>query len=232
MTVLGAEWYMPQVQPADEDLTVREPSLQELQYEQLIATVNALREALLSLPAPVVQVSDPDLTAVVNAVNGLRPSATADEIGEAIVARLSGDERGQMEPVLAKLVKSLDTLDFRLRGLGSAGGRGGGMPGSVDITDRGGRNLGTVTIGNPSQIGTRGLTERMFAKAPLDGYSLWFDTADASFIYIAESVQGSAGTDAVFQGIRVQKDASGNPLGEVQQATGFAWNSRGAASWA
>lgn len=80
---------------------------------------------------------------------------------------------------------------------------------------------------------TRGLVERMFVKAPQTGYNLWFDTADATYIYIAEApIAANPATDTTYQGIRVTKDASGNPFGEVQQATGFAWNNRAAAGWA
>lgn len=82
------------------------------------------------------------------------------------------------------------------------------------------------------QVEGRTLTERMFARAPQTGWSIWLDTADATNIYIAEAVSAeTAGTATTFQGIRVQKDALGNPLGKVQVATGFAWNSRGAAAW-
>lgn len=79
----------------------------------------------------------------------------------------------------------------------------------------------------------RGMVERMFAKAPQSGYNMWFDTADATYIYIAEApVAANPASDATYQGIRVTKDANGNPLGEVQQATAFVWNNRSAASWA
>lgn len=79
----------------------------------------------------------------------------------------------------------------------------------------------------------RVLTERMFARAPQAGWSVWLDTADPTYIYIAEAVSTeTAGTATTFQGIRVQKDASGNPLGKVQIATAFAWNSRSTAAWA
>lgn len=77
----------------------------------------------------------------------------------------------------------------------------------------------------------RTLTERMFARAPQLGWSLWLDTADLTYIYIAEAVSSASGTTATFQGIRVTKDATGAPLGKVQVATGFAWNDRAAATW-
>lgn len=108
-----------------EDDTEREVSLDDLRYEHLMATVDALRTALIEMPAPVVNVSEPDLSAVVNAVNGLRPGATAEEIGEAIVTRLGGVERPQVDETLAKLTEALERLDFRLKGIGSSSGGGG-----------------------------------------------------------------------------------------------------------
>lgn len=75
------------------------------------------------------------------------------------------------------------------------------------------------------------LTARMFQRAPAEGYSLWLDTADATYIYIAEAPTAATGSQTTFRGIRVTKDASGNPLGKVEQADGFAWDSRGIAGW-
>lgn len=115
MTILGSGW----LTPAIEDDTQRQADVTDLRYEQLLATVDALRTALLQMPTPVVNVSEPDLSAVVNAVNSLRPGATADEIGEAIVSRLGGGEGSQIEPVLAKLTTALETLDFRMKGMGA-----------------------------------------------------------------------------------------------------------------
>lgn len=78
---------------------------------------------------------------------------------------------------------------------------------------------------------TGNLTSRMFAKTPLDDYSLYLDTADVTYIYIAEGPTADTAASTTAQGIRVTKDALGNPLGRVSVATGFAWNSRAAAGW-
>jgi hypothetical protein len=78
----------------------------------------------------------------------------------------------------------------------------------------------------------RTLTERMFARAPQTGYTLWLDTGDTSYVYIAEAPAGTAAGTASFQGIRVPLDASGNPVGGVATATAFAWSSRSGATWA
>ena len=95
---------------------------------------------------------------------------------------------------------------------------------------------GTVAVSNfPATQAvsfTRSLTERMMARAPQANYSLYLDTADATYIYIAEGPTADTAASATAQGIRVTKDASGNPLGRVEIATGFAWNSRSSATWA
>ena len=78
----------------------------------------------------------------------------------------------------------------------------------------------------------RELTERMFAKAPVAGYNLWFDTADAAHLYTAEAPSGAdPAMDTTWRGIRITLDANGNPVGEVQQATDFNWNARTTAGW-
>lgn len=98
----------------------------------------------------------------------------------------------------------------------------------VEIQGDGSRRQVVKTIAADA----RGLTERMFARAPQAGWSLWLDTADLTYIYIAEAVSTeTAGTAITFQGIRVTKDATGSPLGKVQVATAFAWNNRVAATW-
>lgn len=70
------------------------------------------------------------------------------------------------------------------------------------------------------------LTGRLFSRNPAAGYALWLDTADATHIYIAEAPTASTGASTDFRGIRVPKDAGGNPVGKVQTATGFTWDSR------
>lgn len=99
--------------------------------------------------------------------------------------------------------------------------------GLTPLTDTQLRSTPVVT----QAIETRSLTERMFAKAPAAGKALFLDTADLNFIYIAEAPTGDLLTATSAQGIQVTKDATGNPLGKVKVATGFAWNSRAGAAW-
>lgn len=62
----------------------------------------------------------------------------------------------------------------------------------------------------------RNLTDRMQAKSPADGYRLWFDTEDASHLYLLEAPAGTASNATGFRGIRITLGASGAPLGAVE----------------
>lgn len=72
------------------------------------------------------------------------------------------------------------------------------------------------------------LTSRMFARQPQTGKRIWLDTADSSFIYVAEADAGAGSdqTQEVWAGIRIPIDADGNPLGEVEESTAFRWDNK------
>lgn len=92
----------------------------------------------------------------------------------------------------------------------------------VKVNDQG--EMLVDTSGSPE---SKTLTERMMAKEPFDStYRLWVDTANTSYIYVAENVSGTADATATFRGIRVPKDSSGNLLGNIQERTAFAWTDR------
>jgi hypothetical protein len=101
----------------------------------------------------------------------------------------------------------------------------------------GGGSFPTVKVSPSGALQTElssNLVSRMNARQPQDNYTLWLDvtSSDSTRIYIAEAPAGTAAGTASFQGIRITLDASGNPLGAVETATAFAWNSRSAATWA
>lgn len=76
------------------------------------------------------------------------------------------------------------------------------------------------------------LSARMLAKQPATGYRLSMDFASTSFNYVAEAPSGSnPASAAVWRGIRIPLDASGNILGEIKEATGFTWDARASATW-
>lgn len=60
------------------------------------------------------------------------------------------------------------------------------------------------------------LTSRMRNAHPAAGYRLWHDTANALHIYVMEAPAAATAASTGFRGIRVTKDADGNPLGKVE----------------
>lgn len=100
----------------------------ELTAEQLLQSIwAALRriEDNLSLPPapfelPPINVEPPDLAEVVNAVTGLRPGPSAEEIATAIAATLTPTPN--RDPVIEKIVEALEKLDFRMQAQQNFGG--------------------------------------------------------------------------------------------------------------
>lgn len=92
----------------------------------------------------------------------------------------------------------------------------------------------TVAATQATWWDTRGLVERMTAKAPASGYTLWLDVAssDATHIYVAEVLAGTLSSATGFRGIRLALDANGSPLGAVGVNTNFIWDNRASVAWA
>lgn len=128
--VLGAA-FAPRIVEVDEP---RPPTLEDLRTEQLMVALAGLQDALNHMPAPVVHVDQPDLTAIVQAVTQLKGPATPEEIARAIREEIAPTPAPTMEPVLAELVEALKTLDFRLKGIGGSSG-GGGVGSRVQNVD-------------------------------------------------------------------------------------------------
>lgn len=80
-------------------------------------------------------------------------------------------------------------------------------------------------------LSSRTLTERMLAKAPTEGYSLWVDVEDPGHFYLAEAPQADLATATTFRGIRLAKTATGSPTGKIETREGFAWSLRTGAGW-
>lgn len=94
--------------------------------ELVLAALAELR-AVLARPAPPPQVivPEPDLSAIVSAVVGLKPGADADDIARAVVSRLAPmPTQDNLAPVLGDIAKVLDALDFRLKGPSAVFGGG------------------------------------------------------------------------------------------------------------
>ena len=142
----GADWALT---PADEpipDPDEAEDNLLALRLELVLTALDNLSETLRDLPQPQVFVDAPDLSAIVQAVNGLRPGADPDEIAQAVVRQIAPTaQKTPPDEVYPEIVKALEKLDFRLRGNLS-----GGSGLVSDVSDRATRVLGNVTVTNPT----------------------------------------------------------------------------------
>jgi hypothetical protein len=127
MTQLGQGLFGPP--PVAEMPVQRVEDIMGLRLEMVLAALESLRESLTELPTPQVFIDAPDLSAVVNAVNGLKPGADAEQIAQAVVRTLAptatpaetGDWQG-------RLIEALDKLDFRLKGVTGAGTSNANLP--------------------------------------------------------------------------------------------------------
>lgn len=166
-------------------------------------------------------VSPPHLTSSVDSVTAVLagvPHVIVDS-GHVIVDTLPGSPA--QDPTVAAVTTSLGT-----DGAAGSPSAGTGVRGWL-------RNIRDLLAAPLTLNDLRGLTERMSARAPASGYHLWLDVLSSSstYIYVAEAPDGTASNTTGFRGIRLAVDSNGNPLGAVQTATGFAWDSRAAATW-
>jgi hypothetical protein len=186
----------------------RKVTVESLQSEMLLSALNRLHDALALMPAPVVHVDQPDLSDIVTAVTQLNGPATPEEIARAIKAELAGGEQPAVEPVLAKLVEALDRLDFRLKGIGSMSGGGGGVGSYVQ------NSQGTSLDTQLAQLDTR--------------YEWQIQGSSSVPLYVGTAQPGTATTTSAW---RIDKYTYGaGPAGDhvpmtVQSANG-AWDSR------
>jgi hypothetical protein len=113
------------------------------QLMAILAAIEALREAIAAMPAPVVHVAPAelppipapvvnlaptDLTDVVNAVTGLKPGATASEIAAALADVIAPARASEDAAVpLRQVAEALEKLDFRLQGFGKQAYGGGAV---------------------------------------------------------------------------------------------------------
>lgn len=107
---------------------LREPTAEEVRLARIELVLADLARVLGERnETPIhVDVAPADLTDIVNAVNGLRQGADADDIAEAVVRALHIPEPHAPDlSVLSDLAKTLETLDFRLQGVGAAYGASG-----------------------------------------------------------------------------------------------------------
>lgn len=100
---------------------------------------------------PVINVAAPDLTDIVQAVQGLKGPASAEEIAEALARRLAPVQAAQAElpAVMNDIRDSLKKMNDRLIGVASRSYSGG-----ANIPDQIDRKLGMVTTSDQATIAT------------------------------------------------------------------------------
>jgi hypothetical protein len=136
---------------------VRVPDESKPAFDPGIMLLMELRDILRGLPEviaskvsaietppvqPVVHVSEPDLSAIVTAVNGIKPGANADDIGKSIARHLNPDQGSERTVFLQAFEELANKIDFRLQGVG----RAFGSSGPSNIADNANRQLGIVSI--------------------------------------------------------------------------------------
>ena len=203
---LGDGFYIPVVEEPVE--VVRQPSFEDLRNEQLLVAISALQDALVNLPRPEVHVEAPDLTAIVQAVTGLKPGATSEDIAQAVVREISPTtSQTDTAEVLGKLVKALEKLDFRMQ---ATSGGGGVAVASSRVTNVDGTSLDTQPV-------------------LLDSRYEWQQSGAQSVpLYIGTALPKTATSAASW---RIEKytyisGPAGDPVPSVVQAATGAWDSR------
>jgi hypothetical protein len=174
------------------------------------------------LPAPVVNVSPTPV--VVERVDAPPAVLTPESLAQALSGALSPRPDANLQAGLESVKQAVEDLGVSMRAIAGSAAYGPSGGGTVYLSDT---QLAQLT----SALGERSFTERMLAKAPATGFALWLDTADATYIYIAEAPSDAVAADAEFRGVRVVKDANGSPLGKIEVAEDFAWSTRSSASW-
>lgn len=146
----------------------------------------ALRQAQAPPPPPQIVIPEPDLGAIVTAVNGLKPGADADDVARAVVAQLAppapAGDTSAMAGTLERVADTLKALDFRMQAPTAM--IGGGIlhmdPAQLDAS-------GNVKVAPANQTGTWGYVASTLTSGSLTGVGkciglrVYANGADGSF---------------------------------------------------
>lgn len=166
------------------------------------------------VPPPIVTIAPPDLSAIVTAVNGLKPGADADDIARAIQRVILPSPALGPDPATEAILEALKKLDFRMQGQVPAFGASG----PSNISDNANRLLGIVTV-NP--IGPIPNTTRL----------LDYDVrTDANPVYIGQAPQGQPTSAPVWQVQKLSYDGTAR-LTEQEYLSGVIWDNRTTLGW-
>lgn len=203
--------------------------------ERVLAAVEGLHAALLGMPAPRIDVPPVDLSEIVMAVSGLRPSASAEEIASAIARKITppANDTSALAGVIGELGAKLEQLDFRMKGSMPAFGASG----PSNISDNPDRQLGHVTIDGFTIPGasTAGLASEATLQNVREGVTTFetrldYDTrTDGLPVYVGKATNGTATSAATWVIQKLTYDAS-NRLTRAQVLTGV-YNNRATLAW-
>lgn len=168
------------------------------------------------VPPPIVTIPPPDLSAIVTAVNGLKPGADADDIARAIQRVIAPSTTGDANAAAFEaLLEALKKLDFRLQGQVPAFGASG----PSNISDNPSRQLGQVTVLNPG------------GPAPAQTRLIDYDVrSDANPVYIGVAAQGSLTSLPVWLIQKLSYDTS-NRITQQESLVNVVWDNRASLPW-
>lgn len=218
MVDLGAE-FLPSKQEA---LPAPDPGIELLReiktallaLPQVVDAVAAIQRPAPVIPAPYVHVAEPDLSAIVTAVNGLKPGADTRDLARMIASELNPQAQSDQSLMVEAMRELVEKIDFRLQGVG----RAFGSSGPSNISDNADRLLGHVTVDSTpgstfdtNQVGTWGYVASTLTSGSLTGVG--------RCIGIRVVAQGADGTFNVNGGntitARQSMGVDINPLGNV-----------------
>lgn len=205
MVQLGAEFVVP---VPDEFKKGPDPAISLLEeirgvLVDLPRAIDAMTHHALPQPRPYLHVEEPDLSAIVTAVNGLKPQANPAEISREIVKQLNPMVQTDQSYMVEAMEKLIEKIDFRLQGVG----RAFGASGPSNISDNPERLLGHVTVDSIPSI--TGLVGTESTVGPVVGQKTWTSGA---------AVQLSSTSHPMTNGILVQGLQGNTNLVEVGPA--------------
>ncbi len=161
----GIDWSHPAVNLPEPVVEV-EPDAAMVAATRIEMAVVSLIEAVRNIPRPEVVVDIPELAQMVNAVQGLKGPATAEEIAEALARKLSPAPPTVDNGIVEAIRELVEKVDFRLKGIGGQAYGGGGI--SVETLATGVRDGLTAYGAATGSGGSTGLTDTQLRATAVD----------------------------------------------------------------
>lgn len=161
----GIDWSHPVVALPEPVVVVVEPDPAMVAATRIEMAVVSLIEAVRAIPRPEIVVDIPELAQMVNAVQGLKGPATAEEIAEALARKLTPAPPTADTGIVEAIRELVEKVDFRLKGIGTQAYGGGGM--SVESLATA-VNQGLTSYGAATGSGGTGLTNTQLRAAAVE----------------------------------------------------------------